>query len=198
MQQVILLKWGTPKENYKDYYDFLQKCEINPYEEKTLKWSDTLQEDLWENFEVLKIRRPNPDFADYKARKIIFEKYIPYFKDDFIFVWHSLGWTFFLKYFEENPWLLKKLKKAILVAPAIKDSPNELLWSFTPNLNFLNLKKYENKIVVFASKDDFIVPFEEIEILQKILKVKYQIFEDKGHFLQEKFNELYKEIKWLT
>ena len=196
-KQIILLRWWTPKENYKDYYDFLEKYDINPYEEKKLKWSDTLSSDLWDNFEVLKIYRPNKDFADYKAWKIIFEKYIPYIKDGAIFVWHSLWGSFFLKYFEENPILLEKFKKIILIAPAVDDSELELLGTFKPDLTFKNLKKYQNKIVVFASKDDFVVPFREIEILKKHLpKATYKIFDDKWHFLQEKFYELYDEIKW--
>lgn len=195
-QQVILLRWWTPKENYKDYYDFLEKYEINPYEEKKQKWSDTLQKDLWERFEVLEIIRPNKDFADYKARKIMFEKYIPYIQDWTIFVWHSLWWSFFLKYFENNPFLLKKFKKILLVAPAIDDSDIELLGCFKPDLKFTNLNKYQNKIVVFASKDDFIVPFKQIKILQeKLPNINYKIFENKWHFLQERFDELLTEIK---
>jgi len=131
-QQVILLRGWTVKENYKDYYDFLYQYEINPYEEKFVKWSDTLAE------------RPNKSFADYKARKIIFEKYIPYIKNDAIFIWHSLWWTFFLKYFEENPVLLEKFKKIILIAPAVLDTKEEVLWSFEIDLNrnYLKLNIY--------------------------------------------------------
>ena len=195
-QQIILLRWWTPKENYKGYYDFLEKYEINPYEEKSTKWSDTLAKDLWENFEVLEIQRPNKDFADYRARKIMFEKYIPYIQAWAIYVGHSLGWSFFLKYFDENPSLLEKFSKIILIAPAVEDSEIELLGTFKPDLKFKNLKNYQNKIVVFASKDDFIVPFKEIELLQKKLpNIDYRIFKDKWHFLQEKFPELLNEIK---
>ena len=136
MQQIILLRGWTPKENYKDYYDFLQNREINPYEEKKLKWSDTLWKKLWDNFEILEIQRPNKNFADYKARKIIFEKYLPYIKQWAIFIGHSLWWSFFLKYMEENIDILEKIKKVFLIAPACKDSENEVLWSFKFDLNF--------------------------------------------------------------
>ena len=195
-QQIVLLRWWSPKENYKDYYDFLEKYEINPYKEKFIKWSDTLAKDLWENFEILEIERPNKDFADYKARKIMFEKYVPYIQSGAIFLGHSLGWSFFLKYFDENPSLLEKFSKIILVAPATEDSEIELLGTFKPNLEFNNLKKYQDKIIVFASKDDFIVPYKEIELLQeKLANIDYRIFENKWHFLQEKFDELYEELK---
>ena len=195
-QQIVLLRWWSPKENYKDYYDFLKKYEINPYKEKSIKWSDTLSKDLWEDFEILEIERPNKDFADYKERKIMFEKYIPYIQSGAIFLGHSLGWSFFLKYFDENPSLLEKFSKIILVAPATKDSEIELLGTFKPDLEFNNLKKYQDKIIVFASKDDFIVPYKEIELLQeKLANIDYRIFENKWHFLQEKFDELYEELK---
>ena len=196
MQQIILLRGWTPKENYKDYYDFLQNREINPYEEKKLKWSDTLWKKLWDNFEILEIQRPNKNFADYKARKIIFEKYLPYIKQWAIFIGHSLWWSFFLKYMEENIDILEKIKKVFLIAPACKDSENEVLWTFKFDLNFKNLINFQDKIEIFWSKDDFVVPFEEIKILQKALpKVKYHIFENKGHFLQEEFKELVEKIR---
>ena len=196
MQQIILLRGWTTKENYKNYYGFLQKREINPYEEKTLKWSETLWKKLWDNFEVLEIQRPNKDFADYKARKIFFEKYLPYIKQWAIFIGHSLWWTFFLKYMEENIEVLQKFKKSFLVAPACKDSKNEVLWSFSIDTNFTNLINFQDKIEIFWSKDDFVVPFEEIQTLQKVLpKVKYHIFENRWHFPQENFKELVEEIR---
>lgn len=195
-QQIILLRWWTPKENYANYYEFLEKYEINPYEEKKTKWSDTLAEDLWEGFEVLEIKRPNKDFADYKAWEIVFNKYIPFIRNGAIFVWHSLWWSFFLKYFELHPCLITKFSEFNLIAPAIEDSEIELLGSFKPDLSFKNLKKFQNKITIFASKDDFIVPFKEIETLKKYLPdANYKIFDNKWHFLQEKFYELLNEIK---
>jgi len=194
--QTVLLRWWTAKENYKNYYDFLEKYEIEPYKEKKIKWSDVLQEDLGNNIEVLEIERPNKDFADYKAWKIMFEKYIPYFKDDIVFVWHSLWWTFILKYLEENPDFIEKFKKIILVAPGIDDSEEEVLWTFNVKDNLKNLEKNQNKFIVFASKDDFIVNYSEIETLQKYLpNLTYKVFENKGHFLDRKFPELVEEIK---
>ena len=126
----------------------------------------------------------------------MFEKYISYIQKWAVFVGHSLGWSFFLKYFDENPDLLEKFSKVILVAPATEDSKIELLGNFKPDLEFKNIKNHQTKIVVFASKDDFVVPFKEIELLQeKLENINYRIFENKGHFLQEKFEELIEEIE---
>ena len=197
LRQIILLRWWTAKENYKDYYDFVENFEINPYKEKFIKWSDTLAEDLWKEFEVIEIERFNKYFADYKAWKIIFEKYIPYIRYESIFIGHSLGGSFAIKYFEEdNSRLLEKFKKVILVAPAIKDTEKEVLWTFKSNYKFENLKRYQNKIIIFASKDDDIVPINQIEFIKNFLPdIDYRILEDRGHFTQMYFPELLEEIK---
>ena len=200
-KQVILIKWWEAKENYKDFYDYLEKQEYNPYEEKMMKWSDKVDLDLWDNYEVISLPRPNSWFADYKAWKVMFEKVFPYLKDDVIFIGHSLGGTFLLKYFNElsgknKDELLKKVKKIILVAPAFKDSELEVLWTFNFNSKLEGLQDIQDRIVIFGSKDDFIVPFSDIEDLKKVLlNAQYYVFEDRWHFLQEEFEELIEEIK---
>ena len=102
----------------------------------------------------------------YKSWKIIFEKHFKYFKEDCIFVWHSLGWTFLTKYFNENPCFDNKkpltpflggisgwIWKVILVAPWFKDNKIwEVLWSFNFDKNLENLKNIQDKIVIFWSK----------------------------------------------
>lgn len=196
MQQIFFLRWGTPKENYKDFLNFLEKYDINPYKDKKTKWSDNFNKTLWQNFELIEIFRINKDFADFNQRKIIFEKYLPYFKKKSIFIWHSLWWSFFLKYLEENYKILDKIKKIILIAPWIYNNKTELLWSFQVNTNFKNLINFQEKIEVLWSKDDPIVEFKNIKELKKALpKANFYIFENKWHFLQEKFPELIKIIK---
>jgi len=201
MQQVILLRWWTPKETYKDFYDFVEKYEVNPYKEKSIKWSDTLAKDLWDNFEVLEIERINKDFADYKTRKIMFNKYLSYIQNDSIWVWHSLWWTFFLKYLneledKEKEEIFQKIKKLILVAPACKDNKLEKLWDFKFDTKLENLQSYQDKIVIFGSIDDFICSFDEFEEIHKnIPNSKFIKFTNRNHFLQEAFPELLDEIK---
>jgi predicted alpha/beta hydrolase family esterase len=58
------------------------------------------------------------------------------------------------------------------------------------------LKNIQEKITIFFSKDDFVVPFEHIQDYKNVLpNASYNIFEDRGHFLQEDFKELIEEIK---
>ncbi len=197
-KQIILLKGWEAKENFKDFYDFLESQDFNPYEENELKWSDILDRDLWEDFEVIKFPRPNSGFADYKAWKIIFEKTIPYLKQNFILLGHSLGATFLVKYLEEDDKydLKDKVEKIFLVAPAYKDDEKEVLWNFNFSKPLDNLKKIQEKIIIFWSKDDFIVAFSNIKDFKiELPKAKFMIFENRGHFLQEDFNELIKLLK---
>ncbi len=197
-KQVVLIRGWEVKENFKDFYDYLEKIKYDPYERKDGRWYKWFDKFLWDDFDWITIPTPNNDFADYKAWKIMFEKIIPYLKDDVILVGHSLWWTFLTKYFNEKNTdkLFKKIKKIILVSPASRDIPWDLLWSFKFDENLEKFKKFEDKLVIFFSKDDFVVPFEHLEDYKRGLpNAKYRIFEDRGHFLQEDFDELIEEIK---
>jgi len=72
------------------------------------------------------------------------------------------------------------------------------LWTFSVKNSLLKLKNYQDKIIVFASKDDPIVKFDEIEYMMKVLpNIDYRIFNNKGHFLQKDFIELINLIELL-
>ena len=195
--QICLIRWWTPKETYLDWYDYLLKQNYSPEKEEFKKWSDLLVKD--NSLEVLEMPRPNKWFADFLSRKIIFEKMVPYFKKNIIFIWHSLWGSFLLKYLSEFDIynLKEKASKIILIAPALDKTPLEEIWTFKPDLEKLkNLESCSNKIHIFASKDDIIVPFEQVKTLQNVLPgVNYYFFKDKWHFLIEDFPELERLIK---
>lgn len=196
MKKQIIYIWGwEAKENYKDFNDYLKKIEFNPYKEKKEKWSNLLEKDLWEDFEVIRILLPNKYFADYNQRKIMFEKVFPYLKEDAIFIWYSLGWTFLVKYFDEEI-VNFSFSKLFLVAPAFKDSKKEVLWTFNFDKKLEKIKKYSKKITIFHSKDDPIVCFDDfLDFKKNIPKAKFIEFENKWHFLIPEFPEIIKEIK---
>lgn len=186
MNKKIFIIWGgVEASNYVDFEEYLLQEEFNPYEERVKWWKDNLLEDLWEWYEVIKLPMPNKWFAHYQYWKIMFEKAFPYFGEENIFIGHSLGWSFLLKYLNENT--LNNISQIHLVAPAVFDSTQELLGSFTFDKNFENYKKYENITSIYHSKDDDVVPFSDTQYLQKVLeKSKFEIFDDYGHFI---FNE---------
>jgi len=202
-KQVVLVKGWETKENYKDFYDFLENQDFEPYKEIKKRWNRNLWETLWDDYEVLEVPIPNRYFADYKAWEIMFEKVLPFLKWEVIFVGHSMWGIFLAKYFDENPltpllggiefWI----KKIILIAPPFKDSETEVIWSFNFKNNKLeNLKNISEKITILGSKDDFVVPFEDFLDYKKTLpKAKFLEFENYGHFLGEKYPEIIEEIK---
>lgn len=194
-KKIFIIGWWVDASNYPDFETYLLQEEFNPYEEKVTGWKDNLQQDLWIWYEVIKVPMPNKFFAEYRYWKIMFEKALPYFWDKNILIGHSLGWTFLLKYLNEN--VLENISQIHLLAPAVFDTPDELLWSFRFDEKLENFKKYENITTIYASKDDDVVPFLDSEYLKNILpKSRCEVFEDKWHFIfEEHFEKLVENIK---
>lgn len=195
-QQVVFIHGWEAKENFKSYKDFLYKLEYKPFKIKK-RWKNTLSLDLWEDYEVFFPEMPNKDFAVYECWKIMFEKVLPFLREDIILIWHSLWWTFLTKYLDENKFNFK-IKKIFLVASAFKDSEDEVLWSFNFDKTLKNFKIYEDDIKFYHSKDDLVVTIDDLEDYRKILeKSEFQIFEDRFHFIDETFPEIIDDIKSL-
>ena len=138
---------------------------------------------------------------DYKEWKIIFEK--NKIDENTILVGHSLGCGFILRWLAENK---KKVKKIILVAPYVLDSPElpdlkEMVsFDFDSSLNSLS-----EELIVFSSENDYPFILKSVKEINKTLKVRQVLFKDKGHFTlgdmgKEEFPELLYEIisnkKW--
>lgn len=194
-KQVVFIHGWDSKENYIDFFDYLEKFEYKPFEDKILKWKHTFEYDLWVDYEVFMPDMPNKDFCDYEEWKIMFEKVFKYLKNDVIIVWHSIWWTFLLKYLNENNFPVT-IKKIFLVAPAFKDSNMEVLGNFNFDQRLTTFKNYEDKTVFYHSKDDGVVPFADLEDFRNILpSAKYNIFENRGHFIDSSFPETINDIK---
>jgi len=141
-KKIFIIGWWVDSSNFRSFEDYLIQEDFNPYEEKIKWWKDNLQDDLWDKFEVINIPMPNTHFAQYKYWKIMFEKALPYFWGKNILIWHSLGWTFLLKYLNENT--LENIIQIHLVAPASQDTPNEKIWSFLFDKKLNEFKRYES------------------------------------------------------
>lgn len=199
MQQVIFI-WGwNVYPSREEFCKELEKRDYNPYEIKKRRKS-SLQTELWENYFVITPWMPNKDFASYKEWKIMFEKIFPYLEWDSIIIAHSLWTIFIIKYLIENKFP-NQIKQLHLVSPLIdnKELPEgeNYLGDFEINdINEIhkNLSIIDD-IFIYHSTDDFVVPFSQWERLHKILEnSKFYKFEDRGHFLQEDFPELIKNI----
>lgn len=204
-QQFIYINGGVPKENFSSYNDMLRGFEYNPYEEKFLSWNKTLWEKLWEDWEYLRAPLHDRDYADYEAWKIMFEKMIPYFNTEIYLAAGSLWGSFILKYLWENDGILNtqtgekiKIKKLFLLAAALKDTPDEILWSFTVDFNELyKTQRWATQIYIYHSRDDDCVPFEHsLELQSYFPEAIFREFDDRWHFYKEsEIPELIEDIK---
>ena len=99
--QIFLVHGGMTFKSKKDYLDYLKTRDISI--SKKIKWYDTyLEENLGNNYKIIRPRMPLQDNARYEEWKIHFERHIPYLKDNIILIGSSLGGIFLAKYLSEN------------------------------------------------------------------------------------------------
>jgi len=194
-KQVVLIHGGTAFGSYKKYLSFLKNLKIDLDRYRKAKWSSSLQKDLGGNFDVLFLRMPNPMNANYVEWEILFKKIAPLLKNNIILIGHSLGGIFLAKYLSKNKFPKKISAIFLLAAPYNTDEMKESLGNFMLPKNLNKLAKQGGKILIYHSKDDTIVPYAHLEKYKKALpKAILRIFKNKGHFNQDKFPELVKNI----
>ncbi|MBI3638311.1 alpha/beta hydrolase [Candidatus Wolfebacteria bacterium] len=197
-QQIIVIHGGSTFSTYGKYLSCLKKYKIDFewYRLNKADWKKTLGKTLGKKFEVILPEMPNKRNVKYIEWKIWFEKFIPYIRPNVILIGHSLGGTFLAKYLSENKFS-KKIKAVFFIAPPYNGRLRDLLAAdFKLPKSLVKLQKQSGKIFIYHSKDDKIVPFAEFEKYQKSLPSAIKrIYTQKGHFNQEKFPELVKDIK---
>lgn len=198
-QQVFYIHGASSYSNYEAFLEDLKSEPVRdlPNAEPFKKWSSTLTEALSE-CEVFQPSMPNSKNAKYQEWKIWFERYLPYLRDDVILVGWSQGAYFFVKYLIENT-LPVRVKALLLVAapfePADFGGEDGGDFSFdTSQVGVLSEKA--EKIYIFHSKDDFVVPYEHaLKFKAALPTAELVTFEDKNHFLIPEFPELISKIK---
>lgn len=201
-KQVFYIHGGMAFSKYESYLEHLRTVPISNLpgegDEDSLRWSQTLQEDLGEEYEVFAPTMPNKYNAKYEEWKIWFERHFEYLGDNITLLGWSQGAYFLEKYLIENtpPFSVKNL---MLVAPPFE--PDNFGgedggdFAFDTSVTSVIQEKVEN-IVIFHSKDDFVVPFSHGERLAEALPdAEFMVFHDKNHFLIEEFPELIEKIK---
>ncbi|MFZ3099902.1 MAG: alpha/beta hydrolase [Minisyncoccales bacterium] len=196
-QQVVLIHGGNTFENYGEYISCLKNKKIDlDYFRLHKEWKSGLPDNLGESFDVLAPRMPNGSNAQYGEWKIWFQRLLELLDDGAIFIGHSLGAIFLVKYFSENK-TAKKIKAAILIgAPHDDEGGNEKLASFALARSLDGFGQQVPDIYLLHSHDDPVVPFLQLEKYKKALPgAKEMIFQDKGHFNMESFPEITDLIK---
>jgi len=190
-RQVIVIHGGNSFKTHGAYIAFLKNRRINfrHYLREKSNWKKGLGKELGRSYEVILLDMPNKLNAKYAEWKIWFEKFIPHFKSGVVLIGHSLGGLFLAKYLSENNFS-KAIRATALVSPP---------WSrgdFRLKKNLRRLEEQGGKIFLYQSKDDRLVPFTNFRKYRVALQSSTpRIFRRKGHFNQENFFELTKDIK---
>lgn len=194
-QQVVVVHGGDAFEKYEDYLKHLHTKDVSLEKLRSVGWKRNLEKDLGKDFDVLLLSMPNRENARYKEWKIWFERFIPLFDKKVIFVGHSLGAIFLVRYLSENIYP-KRIKATILIGAPYNTSTTHPLVDFTITPSFDNFTNQAGKIVIFHSKDDNVVPFENAKRYKKdIPNLDLRVLENKGHFNDESFPEIVELIR---
>lgn len=195
-KQILIIGGGEVFDSYDDYIKFLKEYRLDLEKTKKKKWKRELQKDLGDDWEVIYPDMPAKWNVKYLEWKLWFEKFLPHLRDDVILLGNSLGGIFLSKYLSENDFPVK-IKAVFLVAPPFDEKDCD--YSLGDFVLSASLKKFEDqcdKIFIYFSKDDPVVPFADLEKYMKALpSAKKVVFEDKGHFNLEEFPEIVEKIK---
>jgi len=145
----------------------------------TSNWYQYVKKELEKlGLEVIAENMPDPKLA----RK---EIWIPFIREKLngensILIGHSSGATAAMRYLEEN-----KCRFVILVACYYSDLNDELERKsgyFDEPWKWDKIRNNSEKIVIFASKDDPLIPISEPRLVKEKLGAEYHEFKDEGHF----------------
>ena len=188
MKQILIIHGGDSFLTYKEYLDNLKSSPLDYERLKPKKrWSDTIAEQI-QDAEILLPTMPNSANAQFEEWKILFEKILPFLRDDVCLVGHSLGAMFLAKYLNAQT-LKSPVKQLALVAGGYNNN-TENYGSFTVK-SAIGLEDSAEEIHLFHSRDDFVVPFTELAKFEEDLPTaKIHKFDDRNHFLDENFPEL--------
>jgi uncharacterized protein len=199
--QVFYIHGGDSFSKPEDFMQSLSTMPVRnlPGKESCNFWTKTLAEDLGEEYEVFMPSMPNKQNAHYEEWKIWFERHFEYLRDGVILVGRSLGGMFLAKYLSENTLPFEIKTVFLLSAPCGKyeDEFGNDCGSFQFEKGILaKLAQYKDKIQLWHSKDDFVVPFQHVLEYKKHLPEAVLVtFEDKNHFLISEFSELLDKIR---
>lgn len=187
-RQIVYIHGGQAFDTKEEFFEYLKTTPFNPFESTQINWPKTL-ETLGEGYEVAAPIMPQKFNAKYEEWKIWFERLIPFLKDGVTFIGWSLGANFIAKYLSENR-LPVRIGAVHMVAGCFGWAGGFVL----PESLTLFAKQAE-RIFLYHSKDDTLVPFSDFEKYATALPHATRvIFSGRGHFTQPEFPELMDNI----
>jgi serine hydrolase len=194
--QILLVHGGMTFKNTKDYLHHLRTKKIST--EKKPYWEADLEKKLEKKFEIIRPRMPLQDNAKYKDWEILFGRYVPFLRNNFILIGSSLGGIFLAKYLSEHKLPKKALSVFLVCAPFDGDLPSEdLVGGFSLKTDLSLIERNCKNLHILFSKDDDVVPVSHAEKYRKKLKnARVVVYKSKdGHFTVPTFPEIIRMIE---
>ncbi|MFB6116869.1 MAG: alpha/beta hydrolase [Candidatus Nanosalina sp.] len=192
--ETILIDGGMTFRTRKDYLDFLREREVELDPERNWAKTGYLEEKL--NSKLIRVDMPCRENAKYEEWRITFDKYISKLPEQIILVGFSLGGTFLAKYLSEHD-ISKEVISTYLIAPPFdSEMPEEdLAAGFKPGEDLSKLEENTEKLELFFSEKDDVVPVKHAEKFQKYLSdAEIELYNKNSHFQVKKFPEIVEKI----
>lgn len=192
MKQIVLIHGGDSFDSYDAYLSDLKNTQIDRARlVPSRKWRDQIVEEF-PDAEVLAPTMPNSANAQFEEWKIWFEKIIPFFGDDVRLIGHSLGAMFLAKYLHQSP-LKHPVRQLFLLAGGYGSDRGYGQFAVT---DARGLEQSAREVHLMHSRDDFVVPFEELaKFARDNPTATVHEYDDKNHFLDAEFPELIELLK---
>jgi predicted alpha/beta hydrolase family esterase len=156
-------------------------------------WQSKLSKNLGNNYKYLSPQMPSPTQPKYEDWKELFEKYLTRVRgEEVVFVGHSLGGSFLLKYLSQNQIKLKIAGLFLVAAPLSSIKGFEAPVDYSALANIPNIHLYH-------SMDDVEVPYAHALIYREKLKANLKTYTDRGHFFKRgEFTDLIHDIQTIS
>lgn len=191
MKKLLFVHGGEIWGSYDDYLQFLKAEPYDPFVEKNtaIKWNRRWTENLPE-YRTVRLEMPCKLNARYPEWKLVFESVKDAIDENTVLVGHSLGSNFLAKYLSEND--LNNIVPQLHLVAGCFGAPG----GFELKEDLTKIKTQAQKVWIYHSTDDAIVPFCEAEAYHdKITNATLAKFKDRGHFNDETFPELIQNIR---
>jgi len=192
-RQVFVIHGGECFETREAYLEAIKGWQLTLEDISKTSWKKRLAQDL-SGFDVYTPEMPNKLNARYEEWKIWFDKLVPYMTEGVVLIGHSMGGIFLAKYLAENQ-IGRIVASVHLVAAPFYPSEREYSADFGLPPSLERLANQVKHIFLYFSRDDKVVEFSDsARYLTVLPSANLVIFNDRGHFNQESFPELVKNI----
>ena len=198
MKQVIIIHGGNPFDTYDAYISYLKSKPIRFERFRMKDWKETLGDRLGGDFDVVMPQMPCRDNVKYYEWKIWFERLIPFFEKEIVFIGHSLGGIFLTKWLSENKYPNTVRAVFLVAAPLTVTGENQRLTDFVLGEKLMRFQDQVKDIFIYHSKDDPVVNVSDAEKYKKIFpEAHLYLLDGFKHLNQAEFPEIVSEVKKL-